>query len=225
MKLAAGNAAEVGRDHIIKRPRLTRLLDETEARVILLVAPAGYGKTTLAREWLADRPHGWYRGTHGNGRRGSARAGPGQGSVCGRTWCRRAPSEGGSADSNSPTEEVEATRGAPCTTISRMAPGELARCSTTTNSLATQSLRSDSSNTLRLALRVRLIVTSRSQPRWATARRVLYGEICELGQSLLGNEHEEAEQVLTNRHATKQSGLIALANGWPALIGLATLSR
>ena len=54
MKLAAGNAAEVGRDHIIKRPRLTRLLDETEARVILLVAPAGYGKTTLAREWLAD---------------------------------------------------------------------------------------------------------------------------------------------------------------------------
>lgn len=63
MKLAAGNAAQVGRDHIIKRPRLTRLLDETEARVILLVAPAGYGKTTLAREWLADRPHGWYRGT------------------------------------------------------------------------------------------------------------------------------------------------------------------
>ncbi len=35
--------------HIIKRPRLTRLLDEAEARVLLLVAPAGYGKTTLAR--------------------------------------------------------------------------------------------------------------------------------------------------------------------------------
>src|SRR5436853_316255 len=44
------------RRHIIKRPRLTRLLDETTARVILLVAPAGYGKTTLAREWLATRP-------------------------------------------------------------------------------------------------------------------------------------------------------------------------
>ena len=39
------------RRHIIKRPRLTRLLDETTARVILLVAPAGYGKTTLARQW------------------------------------------------------------------------------------------------------------------------------------------------------------------------------
>src|SRR5947209_14152583 len=46
-------AVTAGRRHIIKRPRLTRLLDETTARVILLVAPAGYGKTTLAREWLA----------------------------------------------------------------------------------------------------------------------------------------------------------------------------
>lgn len=46
--------------HIIERPRLTRLLDETTARVIMLVAPAGYGKTTLARQWLASRPHVWY---------------------------------------------------------------------------------------------------------------------------------------------------------------------
>jgi LuxR family transcriptional regulator, maltose regulon positive regulatory protein len=47
---------------IIKRPRLTKLLDESEARIILLVAPAGYGKTTLAREWLRNRrePTAWY---------------------------------------------------------------------------------------------------------------------------------------------------------------------
>src|SRR3954467_8911403 len=50
--------------HIIKRPRLTRILDETDARIILLCAPAGYGKTTLAREWIATRsePVAWYRG-------------------------------------------------------------------------------------------------------------------------------------------------------------------
>src|SRR5437867_223262 len=54
-----------GRRHIIERPRLTRLLDETSARVILLVAPAGYGKTTLAREWLANRsrPNAWCQAT------------------------------------------------------------------------------------------------------------------------------------------------------------------
>src|SRR5690349_10559667 len=48
------------RRHIIERPRLTRLLDQTQARVIALVAPAGYGKTTLAREWLATRRCAWY---------------------------------------------------------------------------------------------------------------------------------------------------------------------
>src|SRR5438046_1369755 len=51
-----------GREHIIKRPRLTGLLDESKARILMLVAPAGYGKTTLAREWLENRNHGWYRG-------------------------------------------------------------------------------------------------------------------------------------------------------------------
>src|SRR4249919_2412305 len=52
-----------GRDHIIERPRLTRLLDGTTARVITLIAPAGYGKTTLTRQWLATRPHAWYQGS------------------------------------------------------------------------------------------------------------------------------------------------------------------
>src|SRR5882762_6225348 len=50
--------------HIIKRPRLTKLLDESEARIILLCAPAGYGKTTLAREWVETRSEAvaWYGG-------------------------------------------------------------------------------------------------------------------------------------------------------------------
>src|SRR3989440_10104536 len=50
--------------YIIKRPRLTNLLDESEARIILLCAPAGYGKTTLAREWIEARglQAAWYAG-------------------------------------------------------------------------------------------------------------------------------------------------------------------
>ena len=40
--------------HIIGRPRLIQLLDATESPLILLVAPAGYGKTTLARQWVGS---------------------------------------------------------------------------------------------------------------------------------------------------------------------------
>src|SRR5690348_16077915 len=51
------------RSFIIKRPRLTKILDESEARILLLVAPAGYGKTTLAREWLEGKDgDAWYSG-------------------------------------------------------------------------------------------------------------------------------------------------------------------
>ena len=52
MTANASQPREVRRDpRIIERPRLIKLLDETDARTILLLAPAGYGKTTLARQW------------------------------------------------------------------------------------------------------------------------------------------------------------------------------
>ena len=38
------------RRRVIERPRLTRLLDASQGRIKMLVAPAGYGKTTLARQ-------------------------------------------------------------------------------------------------------------------------------------------------------------------------------
>jgi len=43
---------------LIERPRLLALLDEAEARgvrAICLVAPAGYGKTVLAEQWVGSR--------------------------------------------------------------------------------------------------------------------------------------------------------------------------
>ena len=48
---------------IIERPRLNRVLDRSDARVRMLVAGPGYGKTTLTEQWApADgRVLGWYR--------------------------------------------------------------------------------------------------------------------------------------------------------------------
>src|SRR3954468_2470643 len=56
-------AATAASRKLIERPRLTSLLDRAPARVILLVAPAGYGKTTLARQWVRTRPHAWLQAT------------------------------------------------------------------------------------------------------------------------------------------------------------------
>src|SRR4051812_34305604 len=44
--------------HLIERPRLLAQLDAAEARgvrAICLVAPAGYGKTVLAEQWVRSR--------------------------------------------------------------------------------------------------------------------------------------------------------------------------
>src|SRR5438093_3142642 len=56
-----------GGRRIIERPRLIKLLESTSARTILLIAPAGYGKTTLARQW-AERQTGvhWYTARTGS---------------------------------------------------------------------------------------------------------------------------------------------------------------
>ena len=50
------------RRRVIERPRLFALLDESPNRIRTLVAPAGYGKTTLAEQWVArdGRAGIWY---------------------------------------------------------------------------------------------------------------------------------------------------------------------
>ena len=50
------------RSDIVDRPRLVRLLTDTSgARIVSLVAPPGYGKTTLLSQWTTRerRPVAW----------------------------------------------------------------------------------------------------------------------------------------------------------------------
>jgi ATP/maltotriose-dependent transcriptional regulator MalT len=71
---------------------------------------------------------------------------------------------------------------------------------------------------------VRLLIGSRQRPVWATARKLLYGEVREIGQAALAMTTEEASTVLAGRSLREVEGLAALAEGWPAVIGLAALS-
>jgi ATP/maltotriose-dependent transcriptional regulator MalT len=71
---------------------------------------------------------------------------------------------------------------------------------------------------------IQLLIASRQRPSWITARRILYGEILELNQTELAMDGHEAAEVMAERNAASASGLVALANGWPAVIGLASVS-
>jgi ATP/maltotriose-dependent transcriptional regulator MalT len=72
------------------------------------------------------------------------------------------------------------------------------------------------------ATSVRFLIASRARPAWVTAKRLLYGEVTELGRNVLAMTHSEAAKALSRAHE-ELPGLVALAEGWPAVIGLAAL--
>ena len=71
---------------------------------------------------------------------------------------------------------------------------------------------------------VQFLIASRVRPRWVATKNVLYGDVQELTKSDLAMSTAEAADVLTENSAATAPGLVALANGWPAVIGLASVS-
>ena len=55
--------APVARKEWVERQELIDYLADTKAKLILIAAPAGFGKTTLAAQWrsgaVGDRPFAW----------------------------------------------------------------------------------------------------------------------------------------------------------------------
>jgi LuxR family maltose regulon positive regulatory protein len=225
--MGEGTAQEVaaGRRHIIRRPRLTRLLDECDARIILLVAPAGYGKTTLAREWLATkaRRSAWYRAQPAAADVAALAAG---------IQKRTAQIIANSGNALRDRLAVSASPSADVTILAELLSADLADWpedawfviddyhtfsgSTASEEFVEQLIQNAPMNVL---------ITSRSRPGWATARRILYGEIYEIGRSNLAMDHDEAVAVLRSHEDAYLPGLLALAEGWPAVIALAALVR
>lgn len=215
---------EVGRTkrHIIERPRLIRLLEQTQANIIMLVAPAGYGKTTLARQWLNDKPHVWYTATSASTDIALLSAGLAEGAreyapdAEERLRVRLAASSHAEGDTGVLSDLLAEE-------FKRLPTGgwlAIDDCHLLNSSPAAGELIRHAS----LAASIRLLIAARRRPRWATARDLLYGQIFEIGQAGLAMDHAEAEAVLATREGKELPGLVALAQGWPAVIGLAALT-
>jgi LuxR family maltose regulon positive regulatory protein len=210
-----------GRRHIIRRLRLIRILDESNARVLMLVAPAGYGKTTLARQWLEDKRHAWYQGGPAAG--DVAALAVGLSGVCSRVL----PGAGERMRArlratSSPEQDVEPLadllaedlRGWPSDAWLAVDDYQFVMGSAAGERFV---------DLLSARSPVRIFLTTRSRPSWATARRLLYGELHEVSRAALAMDQEEASQILAGDRG-EATGLLALADGWPAVIGLASLS-
>lgn len=207
------------RDFIIKRPRLTKLLDESTSRLLLLVAPAGYGKTTLAREWIAEREHvAWYAG--GPAMADVAALSVGVVEVLARLHAP--PKEDVvervrilAARGHDPRGLAKAVAGA--------APGSEALLVVDDYQYIAESADAEAFIEELVALTgFRLLLTSRERPAWLAARRVVYGEATVIEMDALAFTDDEARAVLGERKAGRDQ-ILAEARGWPAVIGLAAM--
>lgn len=197
------------------------MLDESGARIILLVAPAGYGKTTLAREWLEDRRAAWYYGGPASADVAALAVGlataaaeivPGAGDrMRHRLRATDRPEEDARILAEMLAEDLAAWPEDAWLAIDdyHFASGSAA-CEAFVDEISSAPF-------------VRLLVTSRQRPGWATARRRIYGDVQELTSAALAMSDDEALNVL-EPSGVDAAGLLEQAAGWPAVIGLAALT-
>jgi LuxR family maltose regulon positive regulatory protein len=222
MVQVSAHAVASGRRHIIHRPRLTKLLDETSARCILLVAPAGYGKTTLAHQWLGegDRKAAWYQASLASSDVAALAVGIAEAAaliVEGAGECIRERLRA----TNEPEPE-------PNVLAELLADDSAEWPDRSWLVIDDYHFVSDAGERFIQHLYdvtpINLLITTRRRPRWATARRLLYGELTQVSTSSLAMSEDEAFEVLQASGESSLPGLVALAEGWPAVIGLAALA-
>jgi LuxR family maltose regulon positive regulatory protein len=196
------------------------MLDRSNARIILLTAPAGYGKTTLAQQWLAGRPNAWYRGTHASADVAALALG---------IALAAAEIVPGADDrlrerlraTNHPEEEVDVLAELLAEDLAAWPAEAWLAIDDYQFAMEADAPERFVERLVELAP-LRLFVTSRFRPSWAAARRILYGEFFELERDALAMSDKEAREVLTDREHVPM--LVERAQGWPAVIGLAALT-
>ena len=209
---------------LIQRPRLVTLLDETQSRHIVLVAPAGYGKTTLARQWFTgqERKAVWFR------------AGPASTDVAALAHGLAQAAEDVLKGSGARLHEHLRTSHSPNSEVLQIAdilvddladwPDDLWMVIDDYQHLSHEPNAEQLIDAVVARGTIPLFVTSRIRPSWVSAKRLLYGEVAEFGRNILAMTHEEAARAVPFKTDGRVlAGLMALAEGWPAVIGLASL--
>ena len=212
---------QIRRRRIIERPRLTRLLDESQGRIKMLVAPAGYGKTTLARQWLEGKRSAWYAATPAcidvaalaaGLKEAGAEVVPGAGdalidrmSVTGK-----------------PEDEADLLAGMLADDLTDWPLGAWLVFDDY-HTIAGTRPAERFVEVLLLEAPLNVLLITRRRPSWASSRRILYGEVFEMDRGALAMTFEEACELL-DQSKTHVAELMDLAQGWPAVLGLASMS-
>jgi LuxR family transcriptional regulator, maltose regulon positive regulatory protein len=218
---AAGSPAL---DHIIERPRLiARFREGGGARVSVLAAPAGYGKTTLARQWSERQagPVAWYRTTRASGDVAllSVQLDDLLASIA--PELPREPEKVATIASVNPSPRPLGR--AILRTFEALSKDVLLVMDEweAAGTDAAEELLS----MLVEGLDIRFLITSRTRPDWFTPRLEVYGEGLEIGVDELAMTDDEAARVLTTIGAVAgRARLMRTAEGWPAVLGLAAMS-
>ena len=192
----------------------------------MLVAPAGYGKTTLAEQWVARdgrAGHLVHRSILVHRRRGAGArrrakrdvdrrraATTDCASTCARSrrrprTSRRSPRSSARISAEWPVGRLARHRRLPRDRAGADAPRTSCRRSS-------RSRPSSSSS--------RVACARAGSPRRSSCTATFF----EVNQTALAMDNREAADVLVGRSARAASGLVLLANGWPAVIGLASVS-
>jgi LuxR family transcriptional regulator, maltose regulon positive regulatory protein len=211
-------------DHIIERPRLIARLDEGGgSRVSLLAAPAGYGKTTLARQWSERQagPVAWYRATRASGDVALLAVQLDELLASIAPDLPREPQKVASIASVNPSPQP---LGRAILRTFETLPRDVLLVADEWEAAGTEEAE-ELLSMLVEGLDIRFLITTRTRPDWFTPRLEVYGEGLEIGMDELAMTDAEATKVLAALGAVAgRARLMRTADGWPAVLGLAALS-
>ena len=217
-------AASPALDHIIERPRLIAQLEEGGgARVSVLAAPAGYGKTTLARQWSQRQagPVAWYRTTRASGDVALLAVQVDELLASIAPELPRDPEKVASIASVNPSPQP---LGRAILRTFEALPREVLLVVDEWEAAGTEEAE-ELLSVLVEGLEIRFLITTRTRPDWFTPRLEVYGEGLEIGVDELTMTDDEAAKVLAAVGAVPgRARLMRTAEGWPAVLGLAALS-